>query len=284
MLNSALTLDPIPCGGAAIVNYQTTDSGPWTLSRSALVSGVATMSTVLASGTALPNGRGRWLDIGDGTAVPLLQSGTYQYAFTTASGTATATLAPGNEIQLIYDDYTDMLIRLLKAGLSALTPPDGIAFPNKANVIHAMPLTATPALPIVSVSEELMQQAQVKIGPATNDSIFRNSYVAACQVDRRFRITVMATTPAERDFLKFAVLGIFQTIVGPVLGRLGQNVSHHFQAASNQRTEKDMGPGFYYCDVALSFTGVFSTEVKTGFPIVEEFVIASDLDGVVGND
>jgi len=281
-MDESLVAQTVPTGGAVSLDFSSTDTGTWTLTRAVQAAGGATSNEyTLFSQAASPTGAGFWIDMGDGTAAQLNQSTTYLYTFSTASGSATATVQPAQQMQLIYDDYTVMLIKLLKAAVVSAQPPDGISLGNRPQVLYAMPLTSTPALPIISVSEVLLQQWKTGIGHGLDFDWTKNYYDVSEQVHRRYQVTVMARDPESREFLKQLVLATFKVILGPVLTRMGQNVSSDFQASSNQVT--DPSPGFYYCDISLNFSGVFSTGVKTNFGVVESFDAISDVEAVIGD-
>jgi hypothetical protein len=135
---------------------------------------------------------------------------------------------------------------------------------NPPQVVVSMPLVGQPPLPLVTVNEDLLQQQDVPIGHGINTAQIENIYQVDEIVERRYRVTVMTSSTDERDFWKWTVLALFKTMLVPVLLEMGQDVNSSFQAASSQ--VMDPAPGFYFCDIMLTFSGIFPARVTTSYP------------------
>lgn len=271
-MTTTLSSEIVPCGGIVRLRMVSDAAGTWTLMRSPTSPDVAA-PFILLSGAAPEDGY--WLDYGDGTNLPLDQATTYTYTLTVGSDPpAVQVVTPAASIDVAYDDFLRLLVRVLQAGIAALNPPSmptpgGFAIRNRPQVIISMPLVGQPPLPCVTVNEDLLQQQFVPIGHGIDNATVVNLYQVDEIVDRRYRVTVMTSSVDERDFWKWVVLALFKTMLVPVLIEMGQDVSSEFQAASSQVL--DPPPGFYFCDIMLQFSGIFPVRVTTSFPIVESF-------------
>ena len=264
----SITAEVLPSGGVvALTLYSLAQTGTWTLTRA--ISGTSLPATTVYSGpplspAATPGQTVSWVDAGDGTALPLDPTKTYTWTFTTASGSiTTSVVSPACTITIQPDQITDLITRVMKAGVSSLYIPAG--FQNKPSVIHAMPLNGQPSLPLITINEDLLQQENIGIGDSVNTSL-TNNYVDSAMVKRRFSVTVLAMSVEERKFYRDAVISIFRTMAGPALERLGSDIKHSFQAADSQVTDRDQSPGFYYSTIMLDVSGMFNVGVTTSFP------------------
>jgi hypothetical protein len=267
MANS-ITLTVIPTGGIIRINLVSADvAGLWTLTRTATGTPVAEPPYTLYSGPALvmPNAAPEWLDYGDGLNQPLDPAITYQYTFSTESGSVTESAQPSCSIIIDYDDYTRLLVRILQAGVKSLVPPSGVSFNRKPVVTVSMPLTGTPPIPCISVNEDLLQQGETPIGHGMNTDTTNNEYQIFELVMRRYRVTVFTSTVDEREYWKFAIIALFKSVMIPVLEHMGQNVTTKFQCASSQVV--DVSPGFYFADIGLEFTGDMPVRIKTNYGV-----------------
>lgn len=272
LLPDYITVEVLPTGGVVgLTMYSLDQKGPWTLTRSLVGSTAA--PTILYDGPPMaPSGNPAigipFIDAGDGTSLPLNPTKQYAWTFTTFNGTVTtAPIFPICSITVEPDHLSSLMIKMMQAGVESLRVPAG--YNNKPTVMHAMPLTGNPPLPLISVNEDLLQQEYVGIGDSVNTDIRLNQYVLSAIVKRRYSVTVITTTTDERKFYRDAIISIFRTMCGPALGRLGSNISHQFQAADSQEVSRDQQPGFYYSVVMLEISGNFNVTVTTDYGLVE---------------
>ncbi len=275
---NTITAQPTPTGGLVLLNMQSADAGTWTLVRNSI--GETTTSYTLFSGPnpggSTGTGEYAWifLDVGDGSTEPLDQTLTYTYTFTTTSGSVTTDpVSAACAITLEMDPYLPIVFRALKAGFTSLQYPS--TFQRRPTVQIAMPLTGTPTMPIVSLAPALMQQRQVPISAGVNTDYQNNFYTIQEQVMRRYSLTVFAMSPDERDYLTVAAILMFKGLLAPVLGQMGMDVHHDFQAAYSQVVEP--APGFYYSEVSLEFQGQFVAGIKTNYGPVNH--VAASVNG-----
>jgi hypothetical protein len=193
----------------------------------------------------------------------------------------TPPLSPACSIQLEQDETNQILYRGLQSGMAALKLP--AAFQNTPRVFHAMPLTGAgiPPLPAVFFNESFLQQQDIPIGQNVDSDSVSNEFQVATQSVRHFTIFVLASNVKEREYYKDAVIAIFSGLLGPILERIGVNVSHRFQVSSSQLVSRNDEPGFYFSEILLEFTGLYSVGVKTSYGIIEHIsVLYNDLDSV----
>lgn len=259
-----------PTGGIILLKlHSLAPPGGWTLTRSVLVGSTLTESTVLVSDPVAP--QPVFLDIGDRLKTPLDPTKQYVYAFTTAAGTATTPpIQPAASIKLEPDHITEVLLRALQSGVRSLVLP--AAFNHRPTVFFAMPMGIQPTLPMISLNDTLLQQGDIPIGQNNRYNFQNNRYDIYGQAMRHYTIAVMTTTADERQFYRDAVLGIFNAILGPILGAIGENTTHRFQVHNSQVTSADTQPGFYFSEILLEFSGSFTVGVSTSFGLIENIV------------
>jgi hypothetical protein len=270
MTDPAITTEILPTGGIVALTLSSADQvGPWILTRSIVGSSLPAVTVYNGPPLSPPQAPAfpmDWIDAGDGDVLPLSPTKSYTWTFTTQAGTVTtAAVTPACMITVLPDDIADLILKMLQAGIESLRIPAGFA--NKPKIMHAMPLTGQPSLPIISFNEDMLQQSFVGIGDSVNPDTVANSYSVSAVVSRRYSITIMATTVQERKFYRDSIISIFRTMCGPALNRLGTNITHKFQAADSQVTSRDQSPGFYYSTIMLDLDGMFNVEVTTDYGI-----------------
>jgi hypothetical protein len=268
-----LSWETVPCGGIVALDLQSAAlPASWVLTR--YVSGVAGLSTgtVLVSGAtdAIPF----YIDIGDGTNAPLNPQTLYVYGFSTSAGTVYSdTITVSGAIVLEPDSMTRVLGRCLEAGLVSLVLP--LQFKAKPTFSYAMPITTQLRFPMVIMNLDLMQQEEIPIGQGIDTDSTRNFYNVPANVMRRYVVRVFATTVDEREFLRDAVIAIFSTLLMPLLSRLGQNVSHSFQASNGQMVADQMQPGVFFAEISLQFSGLYNIGVSTYYGPIDFIALPS---------
>lgn len=265
-----------PTGGIVILKLKSeAPADSWSLVR-AVVSGTGlTQQVTLVEFPTSPIPV--YLDIGDGTLEPLDPTLNYQYTFTTAAGTAvTDSIQPAAAITIEPDPITSILLRALESGLRSLTIP--AAFRDRPRVFHAMPMNIQPTLPMISLNDTLLQQAEIPIGQNNLANFSSNTQVIGGQAMRHYTIAVMTTTVKERLFYRDAVLAIFHAILGTILQAIGENATHRFQVHSSQVVGSDTQPGFFFAEILLEISGGFSVGVTTSYGVIKQ-IIGSDETG-----
>lgn len=263
-----------PTGGTVLLQ-PTSDAVPesWLLERWISVSGVPVSGVTLSQGVAGQPTLQVFVDIGDGSNTPLDTSLSYIYRFTTAAGVVdTPPLTVGCSISLEPDHVSAILYRALQSGIAALKLP--AAFTNKPVVMHAMPLAGegTPTLPAVSFNETFLQQEEYRIGEDVDEDSTVNEWHVASQALRHYTVFVMAANVREREYYKDAVIAIYNSILGPILNRIGNNSRHRFQSTSSQVVGRANEPGFYFAEILLEFTGLYSVGISTTYGLIENIV------------
>lgn len=259
---NSITCTIIPCGGIVNIALVSSDTGTWTLTRS-----YGADTFVLYNGPPLsfPDNVPFYLDIGDGLNGPLDPTTVYTYSFfTTSSAAVSQTVTPVCSIVLEYDDYLELLVNVISAGVQSLRLSGPSALWHKPSVRISMPLVSQPTIPAISINEDLLQMEEVPIGHGINTDTYRNEYQIQEIVSRRYSVTVLVSTVQEREFWKLAVIALFKSILIPVLINMGQDVRSSFQAASSQVTETM--PGFYFCTIMLEFSGILPVKITTSYP------------------
>ena len=242
----------VPTGGA--ISLQIASSGTTTLSRTTSGSTGLGAWTQLYSGPPLQS----YIDTGDMLPAPLDVDTAYVYKMVDANGTITTpAITPYVALNIQQEPLLSLLIRLIQAGVSNLIVPAGV---SPCQVLQAMPIVGFPPMPFVVCNLDLMQQAETPIGQTSEVVDYDGNWVMTGMARRVFRISVLATNTADRDFYRDAVIGIFQSIIKSVFAPLGLDVRHRYQAASGQMADdpNGMSPGFYYCDVLCTFEGTFN--------------------------
>jgi hypothetical protein len=259
-----LNASVVPCGGIVVLNYyndpESPPVGPWALTR--VASGSTDPAVTLYAGAPVV----LTIDSGYPTNIPLNPATTYVYTLTDPSGSVSVSVQPASTVTIQTDDLTTLLIRMLQAGIAGITLPDPAWIRPK--ILHAMPLTGRPALPIITLADQLLQQQFVPLGENVNTDYTLNQYYINDIIMRHYRITILTTTVLERQFYRDTVIGLFKSVMGPLLEQIGQNVTHRYQAASSQVVGEVNNPGFYFCDINLELTGVFNILVTTNYGVI----------------
>ena len=247
----------LPTGGIVVFKFlgALDESGPWTLTRTETTAAGGTVVYVALQGDPSK----LFVDCGDGTDTFLDPTSTFVYKLATPSQTLTTDpISPTGGLMVEPDSLTLLLLRGFKAAFSTMVLPAGIPVPS---VRYAMPLRDRPTLPLISFAQESMQDTHTPSGQ--NVSGYDNQAIEPIYelVNRRYRVTAMANTPTERGYFRDAIIGVFKSVLGPLLTAMGQNVTHGFHAADSQVTAPEQAPGFYFSDVALQFSGTFSVHV-----------------------
>lgn len=267
-----------PTGGLVVLEPASAeDFGTWTLTRFVSVSGIAVSGSVLVQGEAGVSPTQVFVDLGDGTNAPLDTSKEYLYEFATLGGSVqTPALAVGCSIEVQQDHINSILYRALQSGVASLRIP--ASFRNGPRVLHAMPLAGAgiPSLPAITFNETFLQQQDIPIGQNVDSDWTENVFQIADQSVRHFTIFIMAANVEEREYYRDAVLAIFKSLLGPVLEKLGANVSHRFQVSSSQLIERNTEPGFYFSEILLEICGLYSVGITTSYGIINHIDIYTD--------
>lgn len=265
----------IPSGGAVSLNLLSLSTANWQLNRFVnidgnLVSGVAlTLPTPVLPKLKNTPANILVVDCGDGTSQPLNPSLTYVYQFTNDKGTvSTPALPVGANIQIVQDDLTYIILRILKSGLVSLAVP--AEFKNKPSVLHAMPIDGQPKLPIITVNQSYIGQTHVPLGTANENVFLDNRVTKTALMDRIYSVAVLTTTVEEREFYRDAIIGIFTSILGPVLQKMGQDTSHDIHVDSGQVTKDTLQPGFYFAEAMIKISGSFNVIVTSDYGIIAQ--------------
>lgn len=270
-----------PTGGVITLQPMShSDPSSWVLERFVSVSGVEVSGVVLWQGAPGASALQVYVDIGDGANVPLDLTQLYSYQFTTVNGTVdTGPLSPACSIVLQRDHISEILYRSLESGIASLKIP--AEFNNLPMVTHAMPLAGEgmPPLPAITINETFLQETEYRIGENVDDDQEWNEFQVASQAIRHFTIFIMSASSREREYYKDAVIAIFNAILGPVLNKIGNNVTHRFQSSSSQVVGRANEPGFYFCEILLEFTGLYSTGIVTTYGPIE---VVDSITGVSG--
>jgi hypothetical protein len=257
------TVSP-PGGTVALELASSADFGTWVLTRFSSAPGDT--GTVLVQGVTGTPWVPVYVDCGDNLNTPLDPTLQYVYQFTTATGNVcTPVLSVGCSLVLEPDHVSLILYRALQSGILALQLP--ASFQNKPIVMHAMPLAGegTPPLPSIAFNETFMQEEEYRIGENVDDDQRANQFQVAAQAIRHYTVFVLAANVKEREYYKDAVIAIYNSILGPVLNKIGNNSRHRFQTSSSQVVGRANEPGFYFAEILLEFTGLYSVGVTTTY-------------------
>jgi hypothetical protein len=261
-----INYEVIPSGGIVSLLFESSDiHGTWTITREG---NGQTITLYQGPPMGTTNGTAyKWLylDLGDGTNLPLnaLQPYTYTFASTNAPS-GVEVITPACSLVISQDGYLAIFMRCLQAGCNNIQLPiAGTGKIRPATIQIAMPLTGAPTMPLITVAPLLLQQKNVPIGHTVNSDYQKNEYGLYEQVMRRYSVTVLAETPLERDFYAAAVVTVFKAVIFPVLNNMGQNVTTDFQVSYAQIV--DPQPGFYMADVSLDFQGNMIASVSTSY-------------------
>ncbi len=278
-----------PTGGVVVLNlHSIADPATWSLSRSGVSYLPTGVSGAIVSGSVGPvllvSGAAQtipfFVDIGDGTNTPLNPQTLYSYRFATAQGIAiTDPISVSGAIVLEPDHLTRVLGRSLQAGLVSLVLPTN--FTQRPTFSYSMPVTTQMRFPMVLLNLDLLQQESIPIGQGQPSQIVDNSYSVPAMAMRRYVVRVFATNVDERDFYRDAVIAIFNTILTPLLAKIGVNTSHRFQASNGQIVTDQMQPGAFYAEISLQFSGLYNVTVSTNFPIIGSVI--GQATGAIGS-
>jgi hypothetical protein len=274
MTGPIVNITKIPTGGGVTLSmpsYLQPPSGTGTVTISRAVSGSAGLSafTQLYSGAPLLT----WIDAGDMLAGPLLSGAAYVWQVADNHGTTqTAPTVPSSTLQTKPDALTQLMLRLLQAGVDGLSGsrPAGI---NGVLVSTAMPSGGLRSLPLMILNLDLIQQEQTQIGQDIDNPDGSNIWTIWVNAKRVWRVSVFGRNPTERDFYRDSVIAMWQVWHSSVFAPIGLNVSHRFQAASGTDVSESEGlsPGFYYADIMLELDGAFDVAVLDSFGPVGTF-------------
>lgn len=272
-----VNLTVIPTGGAVRLDMPGYVQSPgasgnitsMTLSRA--VSGATGVSawTTLYSGEPLPV----WVDAGDNMPAPLDGSTPYVWQVADATGTTRiGPVVPAPSLTFEQDGLSQLLIRLLQAGVNNLTLPPGV---QPVQVTTSMPVGGWQAMPFITVNQDLIQQTDVGIGQDVPNPDESNAWTIWMNCKRIWRVSILSAAAEERDFYRDSLLAIYQVLLATVFAPIGQNVTHTVQAASGNSVDEQEGksPGFCFSDVIMELNGVFNTHVITGYGIIEKFSV-----------
>ena len=261
----------IPTGGAVRLDMPGyTAIGSETISFMSLsraVSGATGIGpfTLLFSGAPQPV----YLDVGDCLPGPLTVSGQYVYQLTDPTGTSQiGPVVPGPSLLPQSDPLTNILIRLLQAGISNVTAPAGFNIPQ---ITTKMPVGGLQALPFIVINLDLIQQSEVGIGQDIVNPSAGNGWTIWVNAKRVWRVSILAQSVEERDFYRDTLISIYQVILATVFDQIGVGVTRDIQAASGTDANEWEGrvPGFYYADIMFTADGVLNTTIVTGYGLTE---------------
>jgi hypothetical protein len=270
----------IPSGGIVSLTFESSDTtGTWTITREG---NGQTITLYQGPPTGNTNGtmyKWLYLDLGDGTNLPLNASQVYTYTFaSTNAASGVEVVTPACSLVISQDGYLSIFMRCLQAGLNNIQLPiAGTGKIRPPTIQIAMPLTGAPTMPLITVAPLLLQQKVVPIGHGSNSDYQNNQYGIYEQVMRRYSVSVFAETPLERDFYTTAVITVFKSVLYPILNNMGQNVTTDFQASYMQMT--DPQPGFYGSEVSLDMQGNMIASVSTSYGPVTAVVPVVDAPG-----
>lgn len=283
----SLIAQVIPTGGAVALTLTTATSGVITLSRATsgfpAGSGLSAFSTLYSgapfANELMPDGKPfatPYFDTGDLLPAPLNPSQLYVYQLIDVNGSVqTPPILPAVELTIQPDPLTQILIRLLQAGINSLAPSSfNISGGKIPQVLYDMPLAGFPPMPFVTVNLDLLQQEQIPIGQSVQKTNSAGNWVITGFAKFAYRISVLANSSPERDFYRDAVVAIFRSILASVFQPLGRDITHRYQIANGQVVkEKQLEmPGFYYADVMLEFSGTFNTLITINYGIINTII------------
>ena len=271
MAGPSVSMSVLPTGGAVLLAFYGAQAGNFappsgatvlTLSRAA--SGASYLQ--IYSGAPLPF----WCDAGDGpltSSTPLDPATSYMWQAVDSGGTTTVgPVVPGGSIVTSPDSFTQLLIRLLQAGLDNAPRPAGVTV-NSIQVTTKMPSGGWGTLPFAVVNLDLIQQSETMVGQDVLAPDAQNRWTLPGWARRVWRVSVLSPSADERDFYRDALLIVFRALKATLFSQVGQNIRHTFQAASGTSADEwvGLGPGFYYADVVMEIEGTFDVTIATGF-------------------
>lgn len=267
-----ITWEVVPTGGIIVLNLASAaPAATWVLTRYVNNGGALSNPTVLMS--APSEVQNLFIDLGDQTNVPLNPLNLYAYKFATGLGqVVTDPITVSGSIILEPDHLTSIMVRTMQAGLQSLVLPS--QFAQRPTFSFAMPITTQMRFPMILLNLELLQQREIPIGQGNALDMVHNTYNVPAIALRRYVARVFTTNVDERDFYRDAVIGIFYSILAPLLQKIGTNTNHSFQAANGQIVGESMQPGAFYSEIAMQFSGLYNVAVSTYFPVIEHIVPA----------
>ena len=283
MAGPPVTMSVLPTGGAVSLAFYGAEAGKFAppsgvasmvLSRAA--SGAAFMQ--IYAGAPLPF----WCDAGDGpltSSTPLDPATSYTWQVVDNGGTTeVGPVAPAGSIVTVPDAFTQLLIRLLQAGLDNAPRPAGVSV-QRAQVTTKMPSGGWGTLPFVVLNLDLIQQSETAVGQDVLNPDANNLWTLPGWARRVWRASVLSPDADERDFYRDTLLVVFRALKATLFSQVGQNIRHSFQAASGTSADEwiGLGPGFYWADVVMEIEGSFDVTIATGFGLIG----AIDVDAVV---
>lgn len=265
----------IPTGGAVQLTLTTAPSGSISLQRAVSgIGGLGPFTTLYSGAPFSPYSQlsTPYIDVGDQLPAPLNPSTLYVYQLTDVNGSVqTPPIQPAVELNIQQEPITQILIRLLQAGINSLAPQPFNTQPGKVpQVLYDMPLVGFPAMPFVTVNLELGQQREIPIGQNVPKTDSEGNWVITGFARWIYRVTILGNSSVERDFYRDAVLGIFQAILTNVFAVIGKDIRHSWQFSNGQvAAQKDQQiPGFYYSEIMLEFEGVFNTLITITYGVI----------------
>ena len=262
----------IPTGGAIRLDmpgYLTPPSGvaAYTLSRAVSGSSGLGAFTQLYSGAPQPV----YLDVGDMLPQPLDMTAGYVYRVADSTGiTQIGPIVPAPSLIYNEDPLTQILIRLIQAGVNGQQPPAGYGagpYNTPPQVTTRMPQGGLAAMPFIVLNLDLIQQTQTGLGQDVPNISAGNEWTIWVNAKRMWRISVMCGNASARDFYRDLLLNVFQVIKPTVFAYIGLDVTSEIQAASGTDADEWDGkvPGFYFADIMLTLNGVLNTTIFTGY-------------------
>lgn len=283
----------LSCGaGVKLLVFNAPPTGNWTLSRAVVISSIIGSYSVLYNGISLapdPTLPSFYMDVGDGVNTAIDTGATYVYQLVTTSGTVISnqvtiasslkivgdvSISPtvaGNPETVSQFGFIFLFKQVLSNAINCLTLPIGW---SKPSVLVSMPLTGQPTLPIITVNPDLMQETFVPIGTDVNTAGYGlqpDSYFIDSIVKRRYRVSILAMTAEEREYYVIILVAIFKSSLYDILSVYGQNLTQSFQSTSSQTVD----PAFYFAELMLEFSGVFSVAVNESYPnTINDFALS----------
>jgi hypothetical protein len=269
----------VPTGGAITLSIDTAPSGTVTLERAVSGSSGLGAFTILYSADVTDPLR-LYLDTGDGLPEPLDPTQLYVYQLTDVDGTVqTPAIQPVAALTLLPSPLTEILIRLLQAGINSMVPnPAGV---RRAKVLSSMPLGGLPPMPFVTVNLDLEQQDQIPIGQDVANYNAKNEWVMTGFAKRIWRVSVLADSVVERDFYKNAVIGIFNAVLPSTFAQIGLDVTHRYQASTGQVSNEPAQnlPGFWFAEIMIELTGTMNLIITGSYGVISTITMAATVCG-----
>lgn len=278
-VNSSISGELIPTGGGitlAIVSSGATI----TLGRSSTGSGVAgNPYTTIYSGPPTPV----YIDVGDGLPTPLVSGTTYAYSLTDDTGTTYSTgFTPVPFLNIESPDIEQVVFRLFQAGISNIMPGTIASRVPPSQVMQAMPLQGTPALPLIVTNFSHYRQEEVPIGQAVEDPNNDGSWCIYNFVEITIFTSVLASNIGDRNFYARVVPAVMLAVIKSALAPIGYDISHKFMVANGQVADdpKGLGAGFYYSDCTVMIKGTMTiTVTPPGLGTIDRIEFTAEVGG-----